>query len=1038
MLNKYPSDCADCGEFVPAECGTVHNVDGEWRTQCDDCNEQTERVIAIECYEAIPVVKPKDFLGKDLFESYRQACEDAGSRFSKPAGGNLISWRAVPRVAKELKSRGFAVEIGPDVAARMQAFSDRATNQVADADDRLDDLDIELEKRGHALFGFQREGVRWLAPLPAALLGDDMGLGKLQPTDTKVLTPSGWKMIGSLSVGDFVIGSDGMSTKVTGVFPQGIKPSYRITFSDHSSVQAGSEHLWTVRYRRGGKRWTDLTLTTDELRLRPCKGTLDLNKTTLYLPIMSSPATFKMQTKLPINAYLLGQLIANGSLAHGTPALSCHSADWPFIKKILEQNEVLIGSVKQYDNVVRALFPGIVGTIRDLELDVLSRDKRIPRIALLGSESDRVDLFIGLMDGDGSCSKEQSRLVYHTISPQLAKDVQELVECLGGIASIREYDRSKDCKPTEYRVRVRPPSSIAPFAVPRKRDRYHPGNRARPCRTVTSVEYVRDVESVCIVVAAYNNLYATEHAILTHNTVQAYAALPKDAPVLVVCPAIAKGVWLREQPKWSPDHRVTVLSGRSSFRWPEPGEVVVTNFEILPNIVGDESDAKLRKHLKASCGTETVLICDEAQALKNWKTARSKRFKSLSKIVRSFDGKVWLLTATPLENRPGELWGVLSAAGLDIEAFSNWETFVMLCGGEAQKFGGFKWGKPSRELKRRLHRVMLRRTKKEVMPDLPTKLHTDHIVEIGKRSEAAKLSTEFCRMLADAGIDLQSATRIAIMAGIREIGFDEISRARAALATAKIPEMIKLVEQYEDAEEPLVVFSAHRAPVDALAEREGWGVITGDTPPTKRTQLEDAFQAGELSGLAATIRAGGTAITLTRGNQMIFVDQEWTPALNAQAEDRQCRIGQTRGVQIIRLIANHPLDQSVAELLDTKQAIIDGIIGGANRVEVAPITGDLAIAAQKIVAATEPPEPPPEPAYQNGGNGRRNAKTPKEQWAERAMTVLAERGQFGSVDRVFGILISEELATGRGLTDDQWRAALAVGKKYWGLLGPTP
>src|SRR5262245_5578154 len=128
--------------------------------------------------------------------------------------------------------------------------------------------------------------------------------------------------------------------------------------------------------------------------------------------------------------------------------------------------------------------------------------------------------------------------------------------------------------------------------------------------------------------------------------------------------------------------------------------------------------------------------------------------------------------------------------------------------------------------------------------------------------------------------------------------------------------MLELVEQFEDQGGPLVVFSAHREPIEALAARGGWGVITGGTEPRRRQEVVDAFQAGRLKGVGRTIQAGGTGLTLTRASTALFVDLDWTPANNLQAEDRVCRIGQRAGhVRIIRMVSDHPLDRRVLRVL---------------------------------------------------------------------------------------------------------------------------
>jgi superfamily II DNA or RNA helicase len=147
---------------------------------------------------------------------------------------------------------------------------------------------------------------------------------------------------------------------------------------------------------------------------------------------------------------------------------------------------------------------------------------------------------------------------------------------------------------------------------------------------------------------------------------------------------------------------------------------------------------------------------------------------------------------------------------------------------------------------------------------------------------------------------------------------------------------LEWVEPYEDAGEPVVVFSAHRAPIDALGAREGWATITGDTPAAKRTEIVARFQAGELKGVACTIMAAGTGLTLTRACTCLFVDLDWTPALNVQAQDRLHRIGQTaQSVLYVRMVSDHPLDLHIQALIAKKMEMIAGAI--ERLVKVAPV-----------------------------------------------------------------------------------------------------
>ena len=214
----------------------------------------------------------------------------------------------------------------------------------------------------------------------------------------------------------------------------------------------------------------------------------------------------------------------------------------------------------------------------------------------------------------------------------------------------------------------------------------------------------------------------------------------------------------------------------------------------------------------------------------------------------------------------------------------------MVCGGYKGEFG-LEWN-PHRvhaDVAVKLKSVMLRRMRKEVLPELPEKTRENVSVSIGRT-----LRNEMNELMED--INEEEADLLRRL--MQPIIFKKISTIREALAAAKIPALNALVEEHEVESEPLVVFSSHRKPIEQLGDRPGWGIITGGVSAAKRTEVEKQFQAGELKGVACTIRSGGTGITLTRASHVIIVDPDWTPAMNSQAEDRLCRIGQTRGVVV--------------------------------------------------------------------------------------------------------------------------------------------
>ena len=194
--------------------------------------------------------------------------------------------------------------------------------------------------------------------------------------------------------------------------------------------------------------------------------------------------------------------------------------------------------------------------------------------------------------------------------------------------------------------------------------------------------------------------------------------------------------------------------------------------------------------------------------------------------------------------------------------------------------------------------------------------------------DGIEAADELEEALAKAGIDL--ATIVA--AGIESakhagrIPFEMMSRLRERLARAKVPAMVSEIAKAEQAGEPIIVSSAHRIPVEVAGSRPGWAQITGDVKPEVRTRIEDAFQQGKLRGVACSIKAGGVAITLTRARRAVFVDREWTPALNEQAEDRIHRVGQRREVEICLLVGKHKIERRVAQLLAEKTRMIEATL----------------------------------------------------------------------------------------------------------------
>jgi superfamily II DNA or RNA helicase len=824
------------------------------------------------------------------------------------------------------------------ISKELQAWYKRETDAERKLVELLAREDASLEHpNSNILHPYQRVGVNYLVNAGGGLLCDDMGLGKQQPVDTSVLTPSGWRVLGGLQLGDAVIGSDGKPTLVTGIYPQGVKPSFRVYMSDGSSVEAGPEHLWLVSYRRGGRKWQELELTTEQLANRPVitqqwsrandfESTLDLSETKLYLPMLSGIPDLGSNEPRPIDPYTLGALLANGCLHCGTPTLTVNTADAQEVIAYVSQKEEL-GAVHAYGQATHINILSMTERIRSLNLDVSSREKFIPRAYFNASGAQRKDLLHGLMDGDGSISKTGNRVTYHSCCQQLARDVQELVESLGGIASIKEYSRKE--KPTEYHVRIR--LSFNPFRMHRKGDRYKPGRLAAPCRTIQRVEYVREVESVCIAVDAPDHLYVTEHCILTHNTAQSIISvdLSRDNDrVLVICPNAVKHQWREEIEKWSclnhPVHTLEWATREACMQsFQEQGGWVIANYYALQRFWVGKEEYKTGFDV----GTWDWVIIDEGHRLKNRKT-RSFHAASLLSFAH-----LAILTGTPMGNDPSEMWALLHL--LDPKKYSSyWRFFEMYVEYMEDHIFGTRTilgTKNPKLLRTDLAPRMVQRRKEDVLPQLPRKQYQTLRLDMDKaqRKYYVQMLTE-SRLALENGEELEAWSALAVLVRLRQILSTPANFDLPDVST-KLDAAMELITSTS---RRVVVYSIYRKTVFSLCARLDKESIPnvriiGGMSGEERHEAQRRVNAAEAQVLVATIRAGGTGLNLQGASTAIFVDEEWNPLEQRQAEDRLHRLGQTETVHIIRLCCPGTVDDLVMEILLRKKKMHDAVFAEA-------------------------------------------------------------------------------------------------------------
>ncbi|NEC68242.1 PhoH family protein [Streptomyces sp. SID9727] len=363
--------------------------------------------------------------------------------------------------------------------------------------------------------------------------------GRAQPVFTNVLTPDGWRPIGTLEVGDLVIGSDGAPTPVLGVYPQGEKDIYRVSAQDGSWTLCCGDHLWTVRTasdKRRDKPWR--VLETKEMI-----GNLRAARARRYeLPMLTAPVSFP-EREVPMDPYALGLLLGDGCLTGATtPSFATQD---PELAEALEGSlpgvsvrhkggpDYTLNRLKAPGDVVTLENP-VTRALRELDLvGTRSHSKFVPDAYLFNSADVRLAVLQGLLDADGGPVTQKDRtcrVQYTTASIMLRDDMIALVQSLGGVAYTRRRAaegrtpgraRGRDVhhRYDAHVVDIRLPEGIEPFRLPRKAEKYRAaGGGGRPMRFIDSIEPAGREEAVCIQVAAEDSLYVTQDYLLTHNT----------------------------------------------------------------------------------------------------------------------------------------------------------------------------------------------------------------------------------------------------------------------------------------------------------------------------------------------------------------------------------------------------------------------------------------------------------------------------------------------------------------------------------------
>lgn len=380
------------------------------------------------------------------------------------------------------------------------------------------------------------------------------GAGKAQPLDSKVHTPSGWKLMGNVKVGDRVSIPGGGDAVVRGIFPQGKIPIYRVTFADGRTAEACGEHLWEIyhkhwngKYKPGVSRTGKAVpriLTTQQL-----KKQIASNKGKFSVRL--SGFVEKPEAELPLDPYVLGAILGDGLIGkHNRMSFTCATPEIvdeinrrlpstvELVKRPVKtgieytfrmtEGQQRLGWIKETNRTVHASHP-LKDIIKNLGLsECRSWEKSIPALYKEGSVQQRLAMIQGLMDTDGTIGKN-GNTTFDTTSEALAKDMQELIWSIGGLAriAVRENmtyigsDGKKKKGRVAYRVNIRHPEPRLLFRAPtHKIERAARSNQYSDTLKlhVTKVEEIGTKEAQCIYIDHPDHLYITDSYVVTHNT----------------------------------------------------------------------------------------------------------------------------------------------------------------------------------------------------------------------------------------------------------------------------------------------------------------------------------------------------------------------------------------------------------------------------------------------------------------------------------------------------------------------------------------
>ena len=419
------------------------------------------------------------------------------------------------------------------------------------------------------------------------------------------------------------------------------------------------------------------------------------------------------------------------------------------------------------------------------------------------------------------------------------------------------------------------------------------------------------------------------------KTIQAIAAVEIFARylnvkrVLVICPTSLKYQWKSEIRKFT-GRSACVVEGLVHVRkelYRQDDFYKIISYGLLRN------DTNLINEWEAD-----LLIVDEAQRIKNWKTLTAK---SVKKILSEY---TIVTTGTPLENRIDELHSIVEY----VDRYKLGPLFRFLYNHQVLDENGKLIGyKNLRSINKTLEDVLIRRTKKEIMDQLPGRIDKNFFVEMTDQQKSdhedyynvvARLANKW---IMQGFLNEEDRQRLLICLNCMRMVSDSTYILDPKTNHGnKINEIKSLIQEItEDQDNKIVIFSQWKKMFDLLCtELDKMGLpyeyLNGDIPAGQRKTMIDRFQRDHTLKIFLSTDAGGVGVNLQRANMLINVDLPWNPAVLEQRVGRIHRLGQKKHIQVYNFISEGSIEHRILHLLDFKKTVFTGVLdeGGKDQV----------------------------------------------------------------------------------------------------------